>query len=160
MSLKDIQPRIAQNLDSILAELNASEDIQIHYTRSTPGRTPGRGQNNRYRGRPTPAPRPAPRKICVLCKVSGRPHTGHEAKNCWFSSHSEKRELIRALLVDVDAEQEEEEEEETISYVSSSVDAVPATTHAQDLQVPSTVALPTIRKVQTSPSPFFYIFYL
>ena len=159
MSLKDIQPRIAQNLDSILAELNASEDIQIHYTRSTPGRTPGRGQNNRYRGRPTPAPRPAPRKICVLCKVSGRPHTGHEAKDCWFSSHSEKRELIRALLVDVDAEQEEEEEEETISYVSSSVDAVPPTAHAQDLQLSSTVALPTIRKVQTSPSPFFYIFH-
>ena len=33
-SLKDLQPQLAENMDSLLSELNAQEDIQIHYSRS------------------------------------------------------------------------------------------------------------------------------
>jgi len=34
-TLKDIQPLLSQSMDSLLAEITAQEDIQIHYTRSS-----------------------------------------------------------------------------------------------------------------------------
>ena len=169
MTLKDIQPRIAENMDSILEELNTSEEIQIHYARSNYS-TNRNYQNQRYKGsKPTPAPRPAPRKLCVLCKSSGRPHLGHDAKNCWFTSKTDKQEIAKALMVEVADEQEEEETySETISYVNNGYSvpndislqreplAVPATPTSH---IPYHTTPSMIRKVQTASSPYFYAFY-
>ena len=98
MTLTDIQPRLAENMDCILQHLNTCKDIQVQYTRSRyPNRRPNTNNNsnannnnsNNNRGSSSNRPTPAPRKICILCRASGRPHMGHTASNCWFSSRQE-----------------------------------------------------------------------
>ena len=67
MTLKDIQPRIAENIQSILETINTSEDIQIQYALS--------GYSNRRHQSTRPKdskPVSAPRKMCILCIASGR----------------------------------------------------------------------------------------
>ena len=53
-SLRDIQPQICQSMDSLLAELNAQEDVQVNYSNSRnscPSFTRG-GSNSFARQRP------------------------------------------------------------------------------------------------------------
>ena len=66
MTLKDIQPCIAENIQSILETINTSEDIQIQYARS--GYSNRRHQSTRLKDS---KPVSAPRKMCILCKASG-----------------------------------------------------------------------------------------
>ena len=116
MTLEDIQPRIAENIQSILETINTSEDIQIQYARSD-------YSNRRHQStRPKDSkPVSAPRKMCILCKASGRQHIGHDAGSCWFTSRYENQQIARALLVETDADQttcHDNIQEEDISYVN------------------------------------------
>ena len=152
MTLKDIQPRLAENMESILQSVSAAEDIQVNYNRSN-RYNPGRKPSVSFKDKPTPTPR----KVCILCRASGRPHVGHDASNCWFTSKHEKQQFTRALLVELDALEADtpndtsESAETSISFVTREV-AIPPTTDQQ----PPTPSV--IRKVQSAPSPIMYAF--
>ena len=125
-SLKDIQPQLAENMDSLLSELEAQEDIQINYSRSsyhqqrgryppaTRPRYPQRSQQHQHYqqhhhqqiGFAHPrGSNPSPR-LCILCKSAGRPHTGHDIGTCWFISKDDKLSISDALCGIADNEGE------------------------------------------------------
>ena len=145
MSMKDIQPRISENMDSILQDLNAQEDIRIHYT------------NSQYR-RPRPVRKKGPSasskapKTCILCKVAGRPHAGHDVKDCWFTSKHERGELARALQVTVEEDSEADDED-------FSVEAKQVSSQSNPPSSTRVICSTSVQKVQCSISPYFYAFY-
>ena len=71
-SLKDIQPQLSQSMDSILAELAAQNEIQVHFTRSSRNnrRQPSRrtASTNQSSFRP---PAKSTSKSCSVCKAAG-----------------------------------------------------------------------------------------
>ena len=115
-SLKDLQPQICDSMDSLLAEINSQEDIQINYSRSSFNNRQPRFNNkntlqnnnitsqlNRYRTpRTQGAPASVPQKDCVLCKSAGRPSRGHNVSSCWYISKADKLEMVKALQVTVE----------------------------------------------------------
>ena len=114
MTLKDIQPHITENIQSILETINTSEDIQIQYAPS--------GYSNRRHQSTRPKeskPVSAPSKMCILCKASDRQYIGHDVGSCWFTSRYEKQQIARALLVETDTDQttcHDNIQDEDISY--------------------------------------------
>ena len=72
-TLKDIQPRLSQSMDSILAELSAQEEIHVQYTKSKYRSSGGYSRNNVLPSKKTP--RSKSTKTCSLCKAANRPHT-------------------------------------------------------------------------------------
>ena len=110
-SLKDVQPQICQAMDSLLAELNAQEDIQVNrsFPRSqnqpfTPRRSPTQQpQQQRFNSSNNQSSNPPSKtKSCVLCRAAGRAHNGHDLTSCWFISKFERMQLSRALQVSVE----------------------------------------------------------
>ena len=117
-SLKDVQPQICQAMDSLLAELNAQEEIQVNRSfqrgRSAPFRPRRQSQQQQQQQQPLqrfdsqqrpnnqqPSSSNKP-KSCVLCRSAGRSHTGHDLAGCWFLSKFDKLEISRTLQVTVD----------------------------------------------------------
>ena len=92
-SLKDIQPQICSAMDSLLLELNAQEDIQVQFSKSSYRQRPR--QNNR---RPPQRPNQS-QKTCILCKTANRPFQGHDITTCWFITKFDRMELSKALAV-------------------------------------------------------------
>ena len=91
-SLKDLQPQLAENMDSLLSELNTQEDIQIHYSKSanpqsnrypqtTRPRQPQRQLYQQLQHQQPPRQNVHPRRndptlrICIICKSAGRQFT-------------------------------------------------------------------------------------
>ena len=75
-TLTDIQPRLSQCIEFLLAELSAQEEMQVHYTKSRfqhQGRTKANAKSKSSRG-----------KQCPVYKSVGRPHNGHDVGDCWF----------------------------------------------------------------------------
>ena len=83
-SLKDVQPQICMSMDSLLAELNAQEDIQVSYSRSWSGKQwPRRKQQGKDN-----SSRLNKQKQCILCKTAGRTYTGHDISTFYLEIRS------------------------------------------------------------------------
>lgn len=115
MTLKDIQPQIADGLDNFLEELNRDEaPIQVSKVyaphrsqprRPRPSRSAPQQQQHRQR---TNAQSTAPRtKLqCRVCRAENRPFMGHDMASCHFIAEAERRALVRAYQIDVDYDEE------------------------------------------------------
>ena len=96
-SLKDLQPQICDVMDSLLAEIDTQEDINIKYSRTFGG--PRRSNNNRnnnntqYSSDRQPLPPPcssnpqrnqqsSTQRECIVCRAAGRTHVGHTISAC------------------------------------------------------------------------------
>ena len=93
-SLKEIQPQLADAMDSLLHDLAVQDDISINFSSTS---------NKQQRFRPTsfqkstnsfqrPSNKSFARpngnrvnssKSCFLCKTAGRNFSGHDISNCW-----------------------------------------------------------------------------
>ena len=154
-SLKDLQPQLAENMDSLLTDLCTQEEVHIQYSQSTQQR---RAAQQRFRPtqrqkstRPrsntqqmtTPRAAKPASLICIICKSAGRPFNGHDVGTCWFVSKFDKMSMSKALCVvvedDTDAPYELLEEAEE-----------------QD----NTVLSCQVKRVQCNASPFFYAFHM
>ena len=108
-SLKDMQPIICQNMESLLAELAAQEDIKLAYSSSGNNRQSSRqrfthkpstsGFNN-FRNRRAPSNS----KVCVFCKACKKPYTGHDVTTCWALARFNKTDIVAAMCVEADDE--------------------------------------------------------
>ena len=144
-SLKEIQPLLAESMDSLLTELSAQEDISINYSSTRKHQF----KDKYKRGKTTqPLQRNATpsQKSCVLCKTAGRSYQGHDITDCWFISKFEKLQMAKALQVEVD-----DIETDQVLDLDSPINAkqvVTTDTRTTDIQ-----------KVQCDVSPYFYAFY-
>ena len=169
-SCKDLQPQICENIDSLLTEMAAQDDIHINYTRSTSNQrrrfdsrnnanassssnsnvrpnNNNNNNNNNSDSRGVVKRAPLKQKQCVLCKAAGRSYVGHDISACWFISKFEKMEIASAFRVDVDDTDLVDhpavvEEDDSSSDVVNSVTTVSA-----------------VCRVETAVSPFFFAFY-
>ena len=145
-SLKDIQPQICAAMDSLLIELNAQEDIQIHYSKSS-FRT---RYNNKAPSRKFPQKPPQKSKLCILCKGAGRPYQGHDVSTCWFITKFDKMEIAKALAVEVDPEEDFPDDLPDQSNVKACTLIPVIDQRPQEISV--------AQRVQSNTSPFFYAF--
>ena len=95
-SLKDLQPQLADSIDSMLQEISAQKNIQVQYSRSyrqprsstTPSRkAPYADASTNKVAFPDDKP-----QQCLLCKAEGRKYIGHSIGSCWFLSKFDKVE--------------------------------------------------------------------
>ena len=149
-TLKEIQPQLALSMDSLLAEISAQEDIQVHYARSSFSRN----RLTKSFQTKTGASRSAPSKSCILCKASGPRYEGHNITTCWFVSKFEKMEMVKALQVCVEDTDESVEVNRTIYQESSPEEAA-----ASPSVVGNATTDSSVKKVACDTSPFFYAFY-
>lgn len=118
-SIKDLQPQISMNMQSILDDLNAQEDIKVQYSSgrsqwsgASTSRRPGR-QVSRFGKRP--------KKECAYCKAINRtPFVGHDVKNCWVIPKEDKAGLIKAFSV-ISLQDSEESDDDSPQYPERSV---------------------------------------
>jgi hypothetical protein len=119
MTLKDIQPQIADGLDQFLEEL-ARDEIQATRVyaprnhRNTIQFRPSQSRNNfmqKKAGRPSPN-KPTSNQQCRLCKAEGRPFWGHTMTTCQYIADAEKQDLVRSYSVSMSAEDKQTEEVE------------------------------------------------
>ena len=151
-TLKDIQSRLSQSMDSLLAELSAQEEIQIQYTKSKYQYSSGsRAHNNKLPLRKQSSSRPS--KTCSLCKAANRSYTGHSINDCWFLSKFEKMEIAKALQVTVayESDRDDENEPSDINLFESSMSVT---------NEPTIDSLETkVQKVECDTTSFFFAFY-
>jgi hypothetical protein len=115
MSLKDIQPRIAESMDSLLTDLAVQDDIKINFSntqrqqRQYPQRQYPRSSNystNKSRfnnnNRPNKPSQQNSANSCLICKAAGKNPSSHKTSDCWFISKFDKLQLSKALRVDTD----------------------------------------------------------
>ena len=114
MSLKDLQPVLSQNMNSLLVELAAQEDIKLAHSNSSNRGSFGSssrgsiGDRSRSYGRPQNSNNSNRKlggqssKSCAFCKACKRPYLGHDVNNCWTLSRFNKSDIISALMVDVE----------------------------------------------------------
>ena len=154
-TLKDIQPRLSQSMDSLLAELSTQEEIQIHYTKSKFHQHSNRNNKNFNNFNNKPKHK---NKHCVICKSASRPHTGHDINDCWFVSKFEKMEIAKALQVTVDQEDDEFDSSQapTSNIHKLDIDSPPP---IRSSSPPITNDIPTVQKVECDASPFFFAFF-
>ncbi len=179
MTLKDLQPRLSENMDTILQDMNTQEDVRVQYSYSYDpepedvhvqySRTnynqlqPRTNYNPSNRRQGPPQRRPPPRdshssrdsqstKICYLCKAAGRQSKGHDVSGCYFTSKFEKMELAKALQVTVDGDCVDCEVVDLSREENSDASPISQVTA-------SSQQLTSVRKVQCDPSPFFYAFH-
>ena len=98
-SLKDLQPQICQNMESLLMELSTQEDIKISFSRSR--------NNNKFRNSQGDGNyRSSNQKYCAFCKACKKPHIGHDIRSCWLLSKFDRAEIAKAFNVSVEDEPE------------------------------------------------------
>ena len=125
LTLKDLQPTLSQNMDSLLAELAAQEDIRLSYSNSSGNssfnnnrqRSFNRGSNKKSFYRKSGSSL----KSCAFCKTCKKPHLGHDVSNCWSLARFNKSDIVSALTVDVDENEDEEEDCIEDSFANLSV---------------------------------------
>ena len=151
-TIKELQPQIVNNMESLLQEINAQEDIQVQFSRSSHPRP--RSFVSKHFNKTDQS---KSGKTCFICKTAGRPFQGHDTSSCWYISKMDKLSLSKALKVDVDILSEKsslnemEDLEEHTCFQQN--------TYCQSEVTPSSSDLKTIQRVQCSASPSFYAFY-
>ena len=157
MSLKDLQPVLSQNMDSLLAELAAQEDIKLAYSHSSNNRSFNiRPKTSRFptnRGSHNQRKFTQSSKSCAFCKACNKPHLGHDVSNCWSLARFNKSDIVSALMVD--AEDEEGIEEENLSYSFANL----STGSALDNQAQPVSSLANVSRVEIMKSPSFICTY-
>ena len=149
-SIKEIQPLIVDNMESLLAGINAEENIQISYTSASRSKryqsnTPFKS-NSRGQGGSSMKPSVKPKKVCILCKAAGRNYEGHDLSACWHLSKIDKLEISKALKVEIEEEEASDDNgEDILTSVVEEPQNVP-TDHV-------------INRVKTSKSPIIYMYY-
>ena len=146
-TLKDIQPQLSQSMEALITELNAQEEISVHYTKSSFRRNttttkPNRDTRQQFK--------PPTSKSCIICKAANRKYQGHDLSTCFYLSKFEKAEAARALQITLDDEVNEIEDCQDISAVL---------TETLNLETTNTDTSVDVRKVESSVSPYFYAFY-
>ena len=123
LSLKDLQPTLAQNMESLLLELAAQEDIKLAYSSSSSSsynynrQRPSKPQFKKGFQRKHGS---GPAKSCAFCKACKRPHLGHDVSNCWSLARFNKSDIVNALMVDVeDVDEDADDLCESFSNLSS-----------------------------------------
>ena len=108
-SLKDIQPQICDSMDSLLYEMSAQDEIQVHYAQSVynkrhtfnkPSYKFSVNRQKPFKGSNKASSTPS--KSCTLCKAAERPFQGHNIGNCWFISKYDKLEITKTFRIDID----------------------------------------------------------
>ena len=140
-SLKDIQPRISENMESILQEINAQEEVHVQFSRSKFPKRKDRYKRNQNRDDSRSS------KTCPLCKAAGRQFSGHDAASCWFISKFDKLEIAKALQVKVDHEVDSDEDSQEETVVAAAAIEPPIMSDT------------TVSKVQCDVSPYLHVFY-
>ena len=173
-SLKDLQPQICDSMDSLLAEINNQEDIQINYSRSSFNNRQPRFNNkstplgnsvaskfNRSRP-PQNQGASTSQKDCILCKSAGRPSRGHNVSSCWYLSKADKLEMVKALQVIVEYDGDEcEGEDDEENYALRCTASIDTTTAPQpDAPAVTVETSSVVRRVKNTVSPHFFAFYL
>ena len=93
-SIKDLQPEICENIESLLIEISTQEDIKLAYSNSRYNRNPSTSRRSFQKPRSS--------KTCVFCKASGKPYNGHDIGNCFALSKYDRFQLAKALQVQVE----------------------------------------------------------
>ena len=154
MTLKDIQPQIADGLENFLEELNRDDaPIQVSKAysayRSQPRGRSSRGAFNQpwHSRRPTPSDVRKSKPQCRVCQAEKRPFIGHDMASCHFISESERRTLIRSCQVDVDYDDQHYNDDDQVEYAQEDF-------HNTECLRPVTSTYDAnILRVATSPSP-------
>ena len=135
-SIRDLQPEICDNLESLLLEISAQEDIKLAYSSS----------NHNKRSFPRKDfQKPRSSKTCAFCKAAGKPFNGHDISNCWSLSKFDRSKLIKALQVQV------EDEDSCLSDVNN------LSIEDQETALDENPA--TCSRVLSMQSPYFYCYY-
>ena len=132
-------------MELLLAELNAQEDISIHYARSSFRKTTNSSQFtrvNRDKANKFVSCNNSGSSVkqCIICKDASRKYQGHDLSSCWHISKFEKIEVAKALQVNVD---DSDHDVEDISSVLTNSETINDTKEI-------------VRKVECDSSPFFY----
>ena len=127
MTLKDLQPQIADALDGLLEELNREDEaVEVHaarvYNRSTqrPRRTTTqRFSHHNRQSRQNTTQFHASRSQCRICQAENRPYYGHTMATCTYISSAERQDIVQSFRVqgenqcdDVDNVQQQMEQSE------------------------------------------------
>ena len=97
-SIKDLQPQISMNINSIIQDLNTQEDIKIQFSAGrsnwSNSQFPRKSSQQSYKfGK-------RQKKTCAYCKAINRtPYVGHDVKSCWIIPKEDKANLIKAFSV-------------------------------------------------------------
>ena len=134
-SLKDIQPQICQNLDSVLMELSTQEEIQINYSKSRNNRPRNYSFGDRKSSRTTS------QKSCVFCRACKRQHIGHDISTCYHLSKFDRSEISKAFSVST------EDDIDTLDVNNLMIQDTPDETQV------------SCSRVLCMKSPFFYCYY-
>ena len=117
MTLKDLQPQIADALDGFLEELRHDEikASRVYtpsaYNNKSRNRTPHRSFKPKPQFTHNQSPKPFSsgkpsnsngKPQCRVCKSEGRQHLGHTMYQCDYISKAEKRNLVRSYRVETD----------------------------------------------------------
>ena len=153
-TLKDIQPQLSQSMEALITELNAQEEMNIHYSRSS-FNNKKKFNNFNSRGGPQSTTITTSSKSCILCKTAGRRHQGHDLGSCWYISKHDKVEAAKALQVSLD---EDENPVEDISLVTEGVELVDSEKTPEPEILNGNIAA-ILRKVASAVSPYFYAFF-
>ena len=96
MSLKDLQPILSQNMNSLLIELAVQEDIKLNYSNSSKR---GNGQTaydqSQYKSNTIRSSSSS--KTCAFCKACNKPYIGHGVNDCWTLSPFSKSDIVNTL---------------------------------------------------------------
>ena len=134
MSLKDLQPVISQNMNSLLAELSAQEDIKLAYSSSSNRGSFGNSSSsnrgsfgNRSRSYGNPRNKNSNNRIsrqspksCAFCKACKKPYLGHDVNNCWTLSRFNKSDMVNALTVNVEENDDSDDSDMTNNFANMS----------------------------------------
>ena len=154
MSLKDLQPTLSQNMQSLLIELAAQEDIKLSYsassgsTSSNSSRKAFRPQNRNSFGSSRKFGQNS--KSCAFCKACKKPHLGHDVTNCWSLARFNKADIVNAMMVDVNEEDQFVENDlcETFDNLSSG-------NRLNSVQIQPSSSFANISRVEVMKSPNF-----
>ena len=145
-SLASLKSEISLALQSLLSELEQSEDSRIlraQVTRFNNNNFPSSSFNNRSQNRSS-------NKKCCLCEAAGRPGANtHFLSQCNFLPEADKRRLSRIRCVEVDGYEVAEEADDDDDVVDT-------------LECPALIDTPVrsvTRRVKTRRSPFLSCMY-
>ena len=107
MTLKDLQPQIADGMEALLEELNREEIQASRVFAPFKNRIQQRSRGNssrppqaRIQQSPRQQFRYRNRQPCRVCKAENRPYGNHSMGNCPYISDSEKQDFVQAKRVD------------------------------------------------------------
>ena len=155
-SVKEIQPMIVDNMESLLAGINSEENAQISYSNASRSKAQAKAYHQQAPSRktvymaykPTSTPSVKSKKECAICKSAGRKYEGHDISACWHLSKIDKMEMAKALNVVVEDSEEENEGE----ILATSVENLEVHEESEPSET-------VIQRVRCSKSPIVYMYY-